>query len=392
MEDACEVIRNTGLRGVSIADTRICDVDGANGRLIYRGYLIQDLAQASFEEVVFLLLYEKLPGRGELAAFRQQLAELRAIPAEVVAALKTRPRDALPMDILQCAVPMLAHHDPDIRDQGREAAYRMAHRLIARFPTVVAAWERIRNGRQPLDPRPELGHAANFLYMLSGEVPAEDMARYMDTALVLHAEHSFNASTFAAREVASTRAHMYAAVTAAVGSLSGDLHGGANVRVMEMLKKIGDPAKVEDYVRQEFDAGRKIFGLGHAVYDTDDPRAHILAPMAKVLCERIGEPQWYEISEKLEQFGKAEFRRRKNRDIYVNVDFYSASLYYAMGIPVDFFTPVFAVARIAGWATHVIEEQFAGAAAKPMLYRPESEYIGDYCGPDVCEFVPLERR
>jgi citrate synthase len=287
---------------------------------------------------------------------------------------------------------MLAHHDADVKDPSIESVNRMALRLIAKFATVMAAWNRIRNGEEPLAPNPELSHAANFLYMLTGKEPDEDVGRFMDTALVLHAEHSFNASTFAAREVASTKAHIYAAVAAAVGSLSGDLHGGANVRVMEMLMKIGDPARAEDFVRQEFDAGRVIFGLGHAVYDTDDPRAHILAPMAKVAGERIGEPQWYEISKTLEEVGKAEFRQRKNSDIYVNVDFYSASLYYAMGIPIDFFTPVFAVSRIAGWVTHVIEEQFAGAAPKPMLYRPESEYIGDYCGPDECAFVPLDDR
>lgn len=392
MEDACEVIVNTGLRGVTIADTRICDVDGANGRLIYRGYLIQDLAEASFEEAVHLLLYEKLPNPDELKSFRKKLAGDREIPQEVVAALKTRPHDALPMDILQCAVPMLAHHDPDVRDQSIESVNRMALRLIAKFATVMAAWDRIRNGQEPLAPDTGLGHAANFLYMLTGKEPEEDVGRYMDTALVLHAEHSFNASTFAAREVASTKAHIYSAIAAAVGSLSGDLHGGANVRVMEMLKKIGDPEKAADFVSQEFDAGRKIFGLGHAVYDTDDPRAHILAPMSKDLGERIGEPQWYQISKTLEEVGKAEFRKRKNRDIFVNVDFYSASLYYAMGIPVDFFTPVFAISRVAGWAAHVLEEQFAGAAPKPTLYRPESEYIGDYCGPDVCEYVPLEAR
>jgi len=392
MEDSCEITPNTGLRGITIADTRICDVDGANGRLIYRGYLIQDLAKASFEEVVHLLLYEKLPSASELLAFKERLAAERSIPEAVTAALKTRPHDALPMDILQCAVPMLAQHDPDVRDQSPEAVERMALRLIARFATVMAAWNRIRNGEKPLAPLPELDHAANFLYMLTGKEPEADVGRFMDTALVLHAEHSFNASTFAAREVASTRAHIYAAVTAAVGSLSGDLHGGANVRVMEMLIKIADPAKAAGYVTQEFDAGRKIFGLGHAVYDTDDPRAHILAPMSKVLGERIGEPQWYEISKTLEDVGKAEFKKRKQRDIYVNVDFYSASLYYAMGIPIDFFTPVFAVARVAGWAAHVIEEQFAGAAPKPMLYRPESEYIGDYCGPEVCEFKPLDAR
>jgi citrate synthase len=223
-------------------------------------------------------------------------------------------------------------------------------------------------------------------------MPDDEVVRFFDTALVLHAEHSFNASTFAAREVASTRAHIYAAVTAAVGSLSGELHGGANVRVMEMLFKIGSTEAVKSYVKQELDAGRKIFGLGHAVYDTDDPRAHILAPMSKRMGERSGEPKWYEISTLLEKTGKEEFKQRKGRDIYVNVDFYSASLYYSMGIPVDLFTPVFAIARIAGWSAHVIEEQFAGAAPKPMLYRPESEYIGEYCGPEVCEFTPMEKR
>jgi len=391
--EECRPVLNTGLRGVVIADTRICDVDGANGRLIYRGYLVQDLAKnATFEEVVHLLLYEKLPQTDELAELKKQLTAQRHIPPEVIAALKTRPRDALPMDILQCAVPMLAQHDPDITDQSLDASLRMAIKLIAKFPTIVAAWDRIRNGNQPIDPSPDLDHAANFLYMLSGKVPDDDMARFMDTALVLHAEHSFNASTFAAREVASTRAHMYAAVAAAVGSLSGELHGGANVRVMEMLFKIGSADAVKDFVNQEFDAGRVIFGLGHAVYDTDDPRAHILAPMSKVLGERSGETKWYEISTLLEKTGKEEFKKRKNRDIYVNVDFYSATLYYSMGIPVDLFTPVFAISRISGWCTHVIEEQFAGAAPKPMLYRPESEYIGEYCGPEVCEYTPLENR
>ena len=240
--------------------------------------------------------------------------------------------------------------------------------------------------------RPDLDHAANFLYMLSGEAPDDEVARYLDKALVLHAEHSFNASTFAAREVASTRAHVYAAVAAAVGSLSGDLHGGANARVMEMLFKIGSPEAVEDYVNQEFDAGRVIFGLGHAVYDTDDPRAYIVSAMSKAMEEKIGKTRWHETSALLEKTGKAEFKRRKGSDIYVNVDFYSGSLYLSLGIPVDLFTPVFAIARISGWCAHVIEEQFAGAAPKPMLYRPESDYVGDYCGPDVCEFTPMDDR
>jgi citrate synthase len=392
MENDCKITLNTGLRGVTIANTRICEVDGKNGRLIYRGYMIQDLAKASYEEVVHLLLNEYLPTAEELQSFRNRLAAEREIPPALIAALRTYPAKALPMDVLQSVVPILATHDPDIAEQSRAAALRMAYRLVAKFPTVVAAWHRIRSGLDPVAPLPELSHAANFLYMLNGQIPENTAARAIDTALVLHAEHAFNASTFAAREVASTQAHMYAAVAAGVGSLSGALHGGANAKVMQMLLKLGGPDKVTDFVNAELDAGRKLFGLGHAVYDVDDPRAHILAPMSKALGQSTGDPRWYEMSALIEKTAKEIFRKRKNADIPVNVDFYSASLYYYLGIPVDLFTPVFAIARVAGWAAHVIEEQFAGAAPKPVLYRPESEYVGDYCGPEVCEFVPLENR
>jgi citrate synthase len=333
-----------------------------------------------------------LPSAPELAAFRKALAAERAIPPEVVAALKTRPVQSRPMDILQAAVPMLANHDPDLADASREASLRIAVRLIAKFPTVVTAWHRIRNGLEPLAPSAELGHAANFIYLLTGKAPEKDGTRAIETALVLHAEHGFNASTFAAREVASTRAHMYAAVAAGVGSLSGELHGGANARVMQMLMSLGSVDKVAGFVSTELKAGRKIFGLGHAVYDVDDPRAHILSPMSKTLGQQLGEPKWYEMSSQIERATKELFRKLKGVDIPVNVDFYSASLYHYLGIPLDLFTPVFAIARIAGWTAHVIEEQFAGAAAKPMLYRPESQYIGEYCGPEVCEFVPLDER
>ena len=391
--DECRPILNTGLRGFKVASSRISDVDGDIGKIVYRGYLIQDLAEkASFEEVAYLLLYEKLPDKEELEAFNAVLSAERKLPPEMIAALKTRPKDALPMDILQAGVSMLAHHDPDVKELSAEAASRMAVKLIARFPTIMAAWDRIRNDIEPLDPKPELSHAANFLYMLSGEVPEDDIAHFMDAALVLHAEHTFNASTFAAREVASTRAHMYAAVAAGVGSLSGELHGGANVRVMEMLQKIGSIENVEAYINEQLDAGKLIFGLGHAVYKVDDPRALILAPMSKIMGERVGQPHWYQMSTELEKNGKAVFKQRKGIDIFTNVDFYSASLYYTMGIPLDFFTPVFAISRIVGWVAHVIEEQYGGAAAKPVLYRPESEYVGDYCGPDTCEFVPMDDR
>jgi citrate synthase len=391
--EECKVIANTGLRGVTVVSTKISDVDGSRGRLVYRGYLVPDLAQrTSFEEVAHLLLYEKLPNRTELEQFRQRLAAERQVPGELLAALETQPPESRPMDILQAGVSLLANCDQDAGVLEKAAAERMAVRLIAKFPVLLAAWGRIRQGLAPVAADGDLGHAANFLYMLSGERPAEDLAHFMDVALVLHAEHSFNASTFAAREVASTRAHMYAAVSAAVGSLSGELHGGANVRVMEMLKTIGRLENVEAYVHRQLDAGKVLFGLGHAVYKVDDPRAKILAPMSKVLCERMGEGHWYEISRELEKRGKAIFKERKGIEIFTNVDFYSASLYYAMGIPMDFFTPVFAVSRVAGWTAHVIEEQFAGAAEKPALYRPESDYVGDYCGPTECTLVPLEDR
>jgi citrate synthase len=393
--EECKPILNTGLRGVVIAESRICDVDGANGRLIYRGYLIQDLAKnASFEEAAYLLLYEKLPDPTELEAFKRRLKAAQGLPPEVIAAMQTMPKNAMPMDILQAVVPMLAQHDEDVinRDQSLDASLRMATKLISKFSAIIASWHRIRGGQEPIAPLQDLDHAANFLYMLSGQKPDKQVARFLDVALVCHAEHSFNASTFAAREVASTRAHMYAAVAAAVGSLSGDLHGGANTRVVEMLFKIGSPDQVHNYVNQEFDAGRVIFGLGHAVYDTDDPRAPIMVEMIKAMAEKSGVSKLYNISTLLEKTGKEEFKKRKGRDIFVNVDFYSGSLYYSMGIPMDLFTPVFAVARIAGWCAHIIEEQFAGAAPKPMLYRPESDYIGEYCGPDVCEFTPLDAR
>ena len=391
--ETCQPILNTGLRGFKVATTRISDVDGTVGRLIYRGYLVQDLAgKVSFEEVAYLLLYERLPQKEEFENFKKQLAGERGIPPEVIAALETRPKDALPMDILQAAVGMLAHHDPDTKEHSREAAVRMAIKLIAKFPTIVAAWSRIRNNKKPVEPNLNLNHAANFLYMLNGTIPDDELAGFFDTCLVLHAEHSFNASTFSARQVASTRAHMYSAVAAGVGSLSGELHGGANTRVMEMLLDIETVDRVEAYVNNLLDTGGKIMGLGHAVYKTDDPRAHILAPMSKKMGERTGKPKWYEMSEVLEKKGKEAFKQRKGRDIFVNVDFYSASLYYYMGIPTDLFTPLFAIARITGWAAHVIEEQFGGAASKPVLYRPDSQYIGDYCGPDLCTFAPMKER
>lgn len=320
--DECKTVLNTGLRGVTIASTKISDVNGAEGKLVYRGYLAKDLAgTTSFEEVVYLLLFEKLPDRKALSAFKKQMAEQRSVPQEIFNAMKAMPKESLPMDVLQATVPMMANYDTDILNTDIDSSIRMAVRLTSKFPTIVAAWDRIRNGKEPIAPDPELSQAANFLYMLNGEVPDEDLAEYMDACLVLHAEHSFNASTFAAREVASTKAHIYASVAAAVGSLSGPLHGGANTRVMKMLLEIGEVEKVDAYIANILDTGGVIMGLGHAVYQVDDPRAHIIAPMSQKLGQRSGDTRWYDLSKALEVKGKAAFKERKGKEIFVNVDF-----------------------------------------------------------------------
>ena len=386
-------IKNTGLRGITVASTKISDVKGDIGKLIYRGYRVTDLAENTcFEEVVFLLLYERMPTSNELALLRKDLALKGNLSQGMIQALSAMPKTALPMDVLQAGISMVANDDENILKEDRGANEQMALNLVAKTSSLVAAWDRIRNGQQPLQPKPELSHAANFLYMLKGEVPDSELEGFFDTCLVLHAEHSFNASTFTARQIASTQAHMYASVSGAVGSLSGALHGGANTRVMAMLKSIGSMDKVDGYIEAELNAGRKVMGLGHAVYKVDDPRALILAPMSKKMGERTGETKWYDMSRALEINAKKAFKEKKNLDIFVNVDFYSASLYYSMGIPMDLFTPVFAVSRISGWCAHVLEEKFAEAAPKPMLYRPKAEYVGEYCGPEECDYVDIDDR
>lgn len=391
MED--RQIMDTGLRGVKVARTRISHVDGEAGKLIYRGYVITDLAEkSSYEEVVHLLLHETLPGQSALDNFNKELAAARPIDAAVVNALKSLSPQATPMDVLQAAVPLLAVNEPGTASLVREQSLTSAMRLIAQLATIVAAWHRIRNKKAPLPPDSELSHAANFLYMLTGEKPDEETARLFDVCLVLHAEHSFNASTFSARQVASTRAHMYAAISAAVGSLSGELHGGANARVMQMLQKIGSVDAIDEYINGVLESGGKIMGLGHAVYKTGDPRVTVLAPMSQRLGEKAGDTKWYDMTVALEEKGKAAFKEKKGMDIYPNVDFYSASVYHYLNIPVDIFTPVFAISRVAGWCAHVIEEQYGGAGSKPALYRPSAEYAGEYCGPDECAFVPMDKR
>jgi citrate synthase len=393
MEEKKIDIKNIGLRGVKVADTRISDVDGEKGVLIYRGFNICDLVSYStFEEVSFLLLNDRLPTGAELKEFQKTLISQRGIPSAVIALMKKLPPSAHPMDVLQASIPMLASYDPELHEETRDANLGKAARLIAKLPNIVASWDRIRKGLKPVRPLSKLTHAGNFLYLLSGEIPNPETARDLDTCLILHAEHSFNASTFAGREVASTHAHLYASIVAALGALSGELHGGANSEVMKMLLEIEGVDRVKSWVAERLRKGGKVMGMGHAVYHTEDPRATILRGISERLASRTGDGRWLELTKAIEAATKEEFRKMKGKEIYPNVDFYSASVYHMMGIPTDLFTPVFAVSRISGWAAHVIEEKFAEAQPKPELYRPDSDYVGTYCGPQACEYIPVQKR
>lgn len=384
--------RNIGLRNIEVADTRICSIDGENGKLIYRGYDILDLVNHStYEETAYLLLLGDLPTASQLEDFKRRLEEARGLPDPLIRNFKNRPKRAQPMDVLQSYVSELADYDLNIDDSSKEAHVRRAVILIAKIPAIVAAWNRVRNGQHVIDPMEKGSHAANFLYMLRGVEPSAEEAKVMDICLILHAEHSFNASTFAAREIASTRAHMYACISGAVGALSGELHGGANVQVMKMLLEIGDPASIDRWVTSRLQSGGRIMGMGHAVYRTTDPRADILARLsARISREKSN--RWYEITKRVQEATRKYMLENKRQPIYANVDLYSASLYYSMGIPMVLNTPIFAISRIAGWAAHIIEEKFAEAAPKPALYRPKAVYVGKYCGPMGCEYTPIANR
>jgi citrate synthase len=390
-------VKNIGLRGVAVADTKISYIDGDNGILIYRGYRIEELAEkSSFMETAFLLLNGHLPGESELEGFERQVAQAREVPEFILESLAKMPKGADPMDVLQACVPMLGLADPDLTEESREANVRKAIRLIARVPAVVAAWNRIRNGDEPLPPDNGLSHAANFLWQLSGKKPDPEFAKDLDVCLILHADHTFNASTFACREVVSTKAHMYAGVAAGTGALSGSLHGGANERVMKMLLQVESELKSKDqigeWVRNKIEKGDKIMGMGHAVYKTMDPRARILREMSKRLGEKTRHRSWYEFLTRIEEEGYKEFEAQGKSNIRTNVDFYSGSVYAMMGIPIDIMTPLFAISRVSGWCAHVIEEKFAEAQDKPALYRPEAEYVGHYCGLIGCTYEPVASR
>ena len=383
--------KNIGLRGIEVADTKISNIDGEKGRLIYRGFDILDLTKnSSFEETAYLLLYDELPTKHQLDEFRGKMIEARGIPKQMQKNMGNWRKDADPMDMLQAFVSALAgYYDEEF--SSKEASYDKAINLIAKVPTIVASWQRIRNGLSLIDPDPSLSHAANFLYMMSGKRPDSEVEKIFDVCLILHADHTFNASTFTARQVASTRAHMYSAASAAIGALSGELHGGANTEVMKMLMEIRHVDKVNQWIKEEISTGERIMGMGHAVYRTYDPRAQVLKELSRKLAEKTKEP-WFELTEAIEAATISEIKSQKNRDIYPNVDLYSASIYYMLKIPVDLNTPIFAISRVVGWAAHIIEEKFAEAAPKPALYRPKAVYVGKYCGPQGCEYKTLDLR
>ena len=383
--------KNIGLRGIEVADTRISNIDGEKGKLIYRGYDILDLTKYStFEETAYLLLHDELPTKEQLEEFKTKLKEARFIPKQMQANMGNWRKDADPMDMLQAFVSALAgYYDEEF--STKESSYDKAINLISKTATMIASWHRIRNGLKIIDPDPTLDHAANFLYMMFGEKPDPEIEKIFNICLILHADHTFNASTFIARQVASTRAHIFSAASAAIGALSGELHGGANYEVMKMLLEIGDIEKADTWVKEHIQKGERIMGMGHAVYKTYDPRAQVLKELSRELAEKTGEP-WYGITEKVETTTISEIKKLKGRDIYPNVDLYSASLYYMLKIPMDLNTPIFALSRVVGWAAHIIEEKFAEAAPKPALYRPKAVYVGKYCGPEGCEYKTLDLR
>ncbi len=383
--------KNIGLRGIEIADTKISKIEGDKGKLIYRGYDIFDLVKNSnFEETAYLLLYDSLPNKHQLNEFNAKLIDARQIPKQMQKNIGNWRKDADPMDMLQAFVAALAgYYDEEF--STKEASYDRAINLIAKVPTIIASWQRIRNGLELVDPDSSLNHAANFLYMMSGEKPVTEVEKVFDICLILHADHTFNASTFTARQVASTRAHMYSASSAAIGALSGELHGGANTEVMKMLLEMEKIENVEPWIKEKMRKGERIMGMGHAVYKTYDPRAQVLKELSRKLAEQTNQP-WFEMTEKIETTTITEMKLQKDRDIYPNVDLYSASIYYMLKIPVDLNTPIFAISRVVGWAAHIIEEKFAEAAPKPALYRPKATYVGKYCGPEGCEYKTLDLR
>jgi citrate synthase len=360
------------------AETRLCDLDGANGRLAYGGYDIGDLArQATFEEVAHLLWFGELPDRAQLERVQADLVAARPVPRELFQAFSLMPKAADPMRALQAAVAILGMHDPETTDNSRAANVRKSVRLTSQLATAICAHHRIRRGQEPVPPAKDLGHAANFLYMLSGQRPSAVTSKAFDASLTLYAEHELNASTFTTRVVTSTQSDLHSAVAGGVGALKGPLHGGAGEAVMHTLMEIGEPANVDAFADQALGTRRRLMGFGHRVYRAGDPRAAILKTMAEQACRQSGEFKWYEMAVRLHD------RIHGAKGLIPNVDFYSAPLFYSLGIPVDLFTPVIAAGRVTGWTANIIEQHDDN-----RLIRPRA----DYKGPGPRAFLPLDKR
>ncbi len=368
-----------GLQDVVAATSSICYIDGQKGILSYRGIDIHDLAEHStFEEVCYLLWFGHLPKQTELDEMKAVMGRSRDLPEPVVQLLNSLPADAPPMDVLRTAVSALSHFDPDVEANDKPANLRKTYRLTGQIASIVATADRIRNGLEPVIPDPGLSHAANFVYMLTGKKPDATAERALDVALILHADHEFNASTFAARVTVATLTDIHSAIASAVGTLKGPLHGGANQDVMRMLLDIGETERAETFIKEALARKQKISGFGHRVYRTEDPRATHLRRMSRDLSESSGTRTWFETSRVIEEVVKRE------KNINANVDFYSATVYYNLGIPVDLFTPLFAVSRISGWTAHVLEQ-----LDNNRLIRPRAEYTGP---PHPAPYIPMNER
>jgi citrate synthase len=371
-------VTDRGLREIVAAQTRLSDIDGQAGRLWYVGYDINDLAgRTSYEEVVHLLHELRLPTQTELDALTDFMVEEREVSRFLQDLMPTLAQQTSPMSMLRTSVSAASAYDPDGWDDSVEADRRKALRLIAKTPTLLAMYHRMRTGQEIVPPNTKLPHAANFLHMLLGLEPSQEDAEVIDTTFVLYADHTMNASTFTARIVASTLADMFSAITAAIAALKGPLHGGANEESMKMLEEVGSPDRAEAYVRDRLERHQKVMGFGHAVYKTMDPRAVVLKRLSKETGERHGDTSWYEISEAIER------TVAEQKGLFPNVDFYAASVYHTLGIPTDLMTPIFAVARMAGWTAHVREQY-----ADNRIIRPGSEYVG----PVDQTWVPIDER
>jgi citrate synthase len=373
-------VATKGLEGIVATTSSICWIDGDAGVLAYRGIDIHKLAeQSNFEETTYLLWNGRLPNAAELDAFRRELAKARVLDPKIIELLRSFPKDVTPMEVLRTAVSALSCYDPDEQDNSHDANLRKSFRLTSQIAMLVADYDRIRKGKPLVDADPSLSHAGNFLWMLNGEKPSDTATRTMDVALILHADHELNASTFAARVIAATLSDIHSAITGAIGALKGPLHGGANEAVMHMLfeidKKSEDPV---EHIKAMLAAKKKISGFGHRVYHTEDPRATHLRKMSEALGKSANNTRWFDMSRAIEKYINAE------KKLNANVDFYSASTYTTLGIDIDLFTPIFAVSRIAGWAAHVIEQHDDN-----RLIRPRADYIGtEY----PAEYTPIEQR